>query len=213
MTLPVGGRLDDPRFEVKEAIWDAVRAVAVKTITLPVSWIGRVRFSADSKIERIEVDPLPFEPGTAELTPEGRTRVTRVIAFLEQLPAVRLALRPVVSAGDLAAIQRRTTETATADRRPSAAEGSALPRAAGAERPVAASAVPDLAKQRLETLRAAFKQAGIDSARFTETAVAERPTAEMQVELEVLEPEGERPSKVRQILDRLGVPRKETSDE
>ena len=212
VSLPVGGRLSDPRFDVRETIWSAVRTVAINAITLPVSWIGRVRFSADSRIERVEVDPLPFEPGTAELTPEGRTRVTRVVAFLEQLPAIRLALRPVVSAGDLAAIQRRATATASAER-PAASDGAALPRAVVVERPVAASAMPDLAKQRLETVRAAFKQAGIDSARFTETAVAERPTAETQVELEVLEPEGERPSKVRQILDRLGVPRKEASDE
>ena len=85
VSVPVGGRLSDPRFDLRETIWSAVRTVAINAITLPVSWIGRVQFSADSRIQRIEVDPLPFEPGTAELTPDGRTRVTRVTAFLEQL--------------------------------------------------------------------------------------------------------------------------------
>jgi hypothetical protein len=43
--------------------------------------------------------------------------------------------------------------------------------------------------------------------------MVERATAESRIELEVLEPEGERPSKVRQVLRRLGVPLKESSDD
>jgi hypothetical protein len=157
------------------------------------------------KIQRIEVDPLPFEPGTAELTPEGQTRVTRVTAFLEQRPEIRLTLTPVVSSRDVAEIKRRDT-------RPSA-DSAALPRAAVMEHPIPASVVPDLAKRRLETVRTAFKQAGIDSTRFTETTVAERTTAETQIELEILEPEGERPSKVRQVFHRVGVPLKDRVDD
>jgi hypothetical protein len=214
VSVPVGGRLGDPRFDVRETIWSAVRTVAINAITLPVSWIGRVRFSADSKIQRIEVDPLPFEPGTAELTPEGRTRVTRIIAFLAQLPDVRLALTPVVSARDLAALESKAAEASgKRETRATTAEGAALPRAAVVERTPPASVVPDLAKRRLETVRTAFKEAGIDAARFTETAVAERTTPETQMEIEVLEPEGERPSKVRQVLRRLGMPLKERGDD
>ena len=206
LSVPVGGRLSDPRFDLRETIWSAVRTVAVNAITLPVSWIGRVRFSADSKIEQIEIDPLPFEPGTAELTPEGRTRVTRVTAFLEQLPEIRMALTPVVSSRDVAELKQR-------DAQPSG-DVAALPRAAVIEEPpMPASAAQDLAKRRLETVRTAFKQAGVDSKRFTETTVAERATAESKIELEVVEPEGERSSKVRQVLHRLGVPIKERTDD
>jgi hypothetical protein len=46
-----------------------------------------------------------------------------------------------------------------------------------------------------------------------ETAAAERTTTETQIELEVLQSEDERPSKVRQVLHRLGVPLKERTDE
>ena len=205
VSLPVGGRLSDPRFDLRELIWSAVRTVAVNAITLPVSWIGRVHFTADSKIQRIEVDPLPFEPGTAELTPEGRTRVTRMTAFLEKVPDIRLALTPVVSSRDVAEIKRLDTKPTV--------EPAALPRDVVVEHASRASGVPELAKRRLETVRAAFKQAGIDSSRFTETTVAERTTAETQVEVEVVEPEGERPSKVRQALHRLGVPLKDRTDD
>ena len=72
LALPVGGRLTDPRFDFTEVIWSTVRHAAFKVITAPVSWIGRVQFDADSRIQRIEVDPIQFEPGTAAPTPDGQ---------------------------------------------------------------------------------------------------------------------------------------------
>jgi uncharacterized protein involved in outer membrane biogenesis len=101
MTLPVGGRLDDPRFEVKEAIWDAVRAIAIKTITLPVSWIGRVHFTRDSKIADITVDPAGFEAGRTAPTTGGREQVGRVVEFLQRMPDSRMVITPVITVGDL----------------------------------------------------------------------------------------------------------------
>ena len=56
LAFPIGGRLHDPRFDLSEAIWSAVRAVAIKVITLPISSIGRVRVGRDSHIESIEIN-------------------------------------------------------------------------------------------------------------------------------------------------------------
>src|SRR5206468_3592156 len=120
MTLPVGGRLDDPRFEVKEAIWAAVRAIAVKTITLPVSWIGRVHFTRDSKIADITVDPAGFEPGRPAPTGSGREQVSRVVEFLQRMPDSRMVITPVITVGDLDALRleeaRAMIERATQER-------------------------------------------------------------------------------------------------
>jgi hypothetical protein len=208
--FPVGGRLSDPKFDLRETMWSAVRTVAVNAITLPVSWIGRVQFSPDSKIQKIHVDPIPFEPGTADLTAEGRARITRLAAFLEQLPDVRLALTPVVSARDVAAIKRRIVESRFAREARTSGEGAALPLAALVERaPLPADAVPDLGERRLEAARAAFEQAGVDTARLRETAVSERAGADTQIDLEVLEPEGPRPSKMRDLLRKFGLPLKD----
>src|SRR5581483_1597505 len=82
LSLPVGGRLSDPRFALGEVIWSTVRNVAVKAVTLPVSWIGRIHLGSDSRIQRIDLDPVRFEPGTAVPTPEGREQLTRLAAFL-----------------------------------------------------------------------------------------------------------------------------------
>lgn len=230
LSFPVGGRLSDPRFDVRETIWGAIRTVAINAITLPVSWIGRVHFSPDSRIEGIQVDPVPFEPGTAALTAQGQARVARLVAFLDQLPAVSMTLTPVVSPRDVDALRRRTLEAtidgAAREGRVSRADavarlfaqqfpGQPVPDepeaifAALLERvPSPTAEVSELTAQRLETVRATARQSGIDPARLTETRRGAHEGADSQIELEIVEPAAPRESKVREILRRLGVPAK-----
>jgi Domain of Unknown Function (DUF748) len=214
--FPVGGRLGDPRFDFREAIRSAIRTVAINTITLPVSWIGRLRVSPDSQIEGVEVDPIRFKPGSAELTPDGRTQTTRVAAFLGQVSEVRMALTPVISDRDLAALRRQAAEAAVER---VAAGGRLSPEAAAAQlfrerlpgRPVpvepeallsaladteaSPAHAPALAARRLETVLAAFKEAGAVRTRLVEMAPAERGDAAPGViELNVLEPDSSRRS-------------------
>ncbi|HEU4367031.1 MAG TPA: DUF748 domain-containing protein [Methylomirabilota bacterium] len=230
VAFPVGGRLSDPRFDFRETLWGAIRTVAVNAITLPVSWIGRVHFTPDSRIERIQVDPVPFEPGTATPTPEGRARMTRLVAFLDQLPEARMTLTPVVSSRDVEEIKRLGVEAAI-DRaaqegrvsredavtrliaqhfpgRPAPATPEAAVAALLERTPMPTAEVPELAARRLQAMRATARQAGIDSARFAGTEVAQREGGPGQVELEVVEAEGPRPSKLRETLRKLGVPLK-----
>ncbi|HXH83671.1 MAG TPA: DUF748 domain-containing protein, partial [Candidatus Tectomicrobia bacterium] len=227
LSFPVGGTLGDPRFDFSEAIWSAIRTVAVNAITLPVSWIGRVRFTPDSRIERIEIDPVAFEPGASTPTPQGRVQATRLATFLEQLPDVRMALTPVISAQDLAAIKRRAVDAeiervaleerlsreAAAARLfertfPGRPAPGSLDSTLGAlieRQPVPPSAAAELAEDRVEAVRTAVKEAGIDAARLVNAKAVERE-ANGGVELEVVAPETERPSRVREALRRLGVP-------
>jgi hypothetical protein len=231
LSFPVGGRLSDPRFDFRDAIWGAVRTVAVNAITLPVSWIGRVQFTPDSRIERIQVDPVPFEPGTAALTPLGDTRVGRLVAFLEQLPSAGLTLTPTISPRDAEELRRRTVE---ADLERAARQGRLSREDAAARlfarqlpgRPVpedpeailaallehaprpTAEQLAELAAQRVQTVRAAATRAGIDAARLSEGGPPPRESAESQLELEVREPDAARPSKIRETLRKLGVPLK-----
>jgi Domain of Unknown Function (DUF748) len=230
VSFPVGGRLSDPRFDFRETIWSAVRTVAINAITLPVSWIGRVQFTPDSRIERIQVDPVTFEPGTATLTPQGEGRVGRLVAFLDQLPDVTLALTPIVSPRDAQEMRRRTVEAALdraahqdrSSRDEAAArlfaqhfpgqrppDSPAATLAALQERlPLPTAELPELAAQRLQTVRATAKRAGIDSARLAEAPLTQREDGASQVEIEVREPDAPRPSKFRETLRKLGVPLK-----
>ena len=217
LSLPVGGHLRDPRFDFSEAIWKSVRTVAINAITLPVSWIGRVRFGADSRVQKIEVDPIPFQPGVTTLTPEGQEQVTRVVAFLEQLPEARLALTPVVSSRDLAELKRQAVDGAIER----VAREGAMPPATAAARlyqqrlpgrtppatldairaalvegeSVTPEASAGLAARRVETVRDVIKKAGLDPARLRETGSSEEPKAvEGQIKLDLDTPT-ERPGR------------------
>ena len=226
VSVPVGGRLTDPRFDFRETIRSAIRTVAIKTITAPVSWIGRLHASPDSGIERVEVDPIPFQPASAELTADGRTQATRVAAFLGQFGEVRMTLAPVVSERDLAALRRQAAEAAV-DRLAAGARIS--PEAAAArlfrerlpDRPVPAEpgatlaaladteASPahaaDLAARRLETLLAAFKEAGVSRAQLVEAPPVERPNLTAgAIELNLLEPDRPRRSQLVEFLRGFG---------
>jgi len=232
LSFPVGGRLSDPRFDFRDTIWSAVRTVAINAITLPVSWIGRVQFTPDSRIERIQVDPVTFEPGTATLTSQGEGRVGRLVAFLDQLPDVRLSFTPVVSPHDAREMRRRKLEAAI-DRvarqeriprdeatarlfaqhlpgQPVPGDSAATLAALQERLPLPTDELPDLGSRRLESLRATMKQAGIDSGRLAEAPLMQRDDGGGQIEIEVREPDAPRPSQFRDTLRRLGVPLKGT---
>ena len=111
LSLPVGGRLSDPKFDFHDAIWSALRTVTVKTIAAPVSWIGRLRVGPDSRIADIEVDPLEFPAGDGELTGKAAERVGAVAGFMKTLPGVRMILTPSISLGDIEALKAEQIRT------------------------------------------------------------------------------------------------------
>ena len=74
LSVPVAGRLSDPKFDLHEVIWSALRTMTVKTVALPVSWIGKLRFTPDSRIADIDIDPVGFETGGVQLTPGAAAR-------------------------------------------------------------------------------------------------------------------------------------------
>jgi hypothetical protein len=231
LSFPVGGRLSDPHFDFREVIWGAIRTVSINAITLPVSWIGRIHFGDDARIQQIDVDPITFEPGTARLTSEGQTRVSGVTAFLQQLPAMKLALTPLISTDDVGQLRRQLLEANIGDlaregrlsrqdavtrlfvqrvpdqpvpETPEAAFEALLAR----EPKPTAEALAQLATRRVEAVRTPVKQAGIDAARLVEAKTVQRDESGSRIELEVLDPEASRPSKVRELFGGLGVPLK-----
>jgi len=226
VTLPISGRLSDPRFDMSEAIWSTVRNVAVKAITAPVSWIGRVQLDSHSRIQRIDIDPIPFAPGRATLTPEAQEHVTRVAAFLEKTPAMRMALTPVVSPRDRAALGRKAVDVQVSR---VAGDEKLSPEAAAArlfkerfpQTPVPDSLeamlsalavetapsgeVKDLAADRLKAVRDGIKKAGIDGKRLKDdVAPALAAAGDGEVKLDLVEPESpglpERPTFFKRLL-------------
>ena len=196
---PAGARTAErSTLRFSEALWSTIRNVAVKAITAPVSWIGRVQVRADSRIQRVEIDPIPFAPGSATLAAEAQEQVARFAAFLEQVPGVRLSLMPAVSSQDRAALEEKTRPPADGP----------VPEKKTSDKGPSKTDLADLAARRLEAVREGIKKAGVDSGRLKVAALSPAESAEGRIEVDLVEPEDPgppgRPGFLRRLLGQTG---------
>ena len=106
LTLPVQGRLSAPDFHYSEAMWTAVRNLAIKLVSLPFSWIGGMFYTKDARIDSIQVWPVTFTTARAAPTRAGGEQLQRLVTFLKDSPAIRLRVRPVATVADVSALRR-----------------------------------------------------------------------------------------------------------
>ncbi|HET7875809.1 MAG TPA: DUF748 domain-containing protein [Methylomirabilota bacterium] len=105
VSVPVSGSLKDPKFELSEAIWTAVRNVLVNVLAAPFRLIGGLFTSSDDKVDDLKVEPVTFAAGSAAIAPAMEEHLLRVADFLRRTPFVDLGMRPVASATDLEALK------------------------------------------------------------------------------------------------------------
>ena len=96
--VPVSGSLKDPKFDLSETIWSAVKNVLVNVLASPFRMIGRL-FSSEDKIEEPKVNPVTFPPGSMVLTPSMEQHLLRVADFMRQTPVCRADHAPGGGAG------------------------------------------------------------------------------------------------------------------
>jgi hypothetical protein len=102
--VPVEGTVNDPKFDLREAIWTAVKNVLVNIVTAPFKALGRM-FSGEESIEEPKVEAVTFAAGSSVLSPAMEEHLLRVADFLRGAPFVSLALRPVHVAADVEALK------------------------------------------------------------------------------------------------------------
>jgi len=105
VSLPISGTLSAPNFSFSEAIWNTVRNTIVKLIAAPFKLIGKLFTGNENKIETIKIEPIRFEPGTVEITPDSQTQLTHLAEFLRGSPSIRLSLSPVISRPDVESLK------------------------------------------------------------------------------------------------------------
>jgi uncharacterized protein involved in outer membrane biogenesis len=109
LNVPISGSLKDPKFDLSDTIWTAIKNVLVNVLASPFRLIGSL-FSKGDKIEEPKVNPVTFPPGSLVLTPSMEEHLLRVADFLRKTPYVSLTMHPVVAPADLEAI--KATEVA-----------------------------------------------------------------------------------------------------
>ena len=105
LSLPVSGDLASRAFDFQDAMWSAVRSVAIRLLALPFSKIGSLFVSEDSKVEAVALTPVLFAPGGATLAAGMAPHLERVAGFLRGAPSVRLSLNPVLTQADVDALK------------------------------------------------------------------------------------------------------------
>ena len=109
LNVPISGSLKDPKFDLSDTIWTAIKNVLVNVLASPFRLIGGL-FSKGEKIEEPKVNPVTFPAGSLVLTPSMEEHLLRVADFLRKTPYVTLTMHPVVAPADLEAI--KATEVA-----------------------------------------------------------------------------------------------------
>jgi Domain of Unknown Function (DUF748) len=111
LTIPVSGRLSAPDFQYGEAVWAAMRNLAIKLVALPFSLVGKLFFTEDSRIESVQIDPVTFQTATAKPDKDGAEQIERLATFLKETPEIRLRLRPVTTVGDVTRLRREALDS------------------------------------------------------------------------------------------------------
>jgi hypothetical protein len=212
--LPISGDLKQPGFSLGGAIWAALKNVLVNVVTGPFAAVGKL-FGKGDEVEEFKMDPLTFAPGSANVSADGTQHLQRVADFLRASPNLRLDLRPVVSADDVASLKtgeitariQQVQREEKLDDFPAAAAklfaqtfpGEPVPDTPEKvvarlreQAPAPDGAVHELAARRLEAARQALVQGGgIEGGRLSSTAEGP-PVAEGQgrVEFELTAGEG-----------------------
>ncbi len=106
-SLPLSGTLSDKSFDWGEAIWAGVKQVLAKVLLSPFSAIGRLFKGSDDSVDKLEIDPVTFAPGSAVIAPSTEAQLIKLAEFLRRSPNIKLTLAPVVTAADLASLKEQ----------------------------------------------------------------------------------------------------------
>ncbi len=108
--VPVTGSLKDPKFDLRETIWTAVKNVLFNIVKAPFQAIAGSSRQQD-KVEEPKVAPVTFAAGSSVLVPDMEEHLLRVADFLRRAPFVNLELTPMASPSDVETLKAEAVNT------------------------------------------------------------------------------------------------------
>jgi hypothetical protein len=119
LSIPISGSLNDPKFDISDAVGQAVAGAMQKTLMTAVKIafpLGAVVAIVDAVGNpKFRIKPLVFTPGSARLTPLLRSRVAEIATYLKKKTDEEPSICGVATTGDLAAAQKINPKAGKAD--------------------------------------------------------------------------------------------------
>src|SRR5262249_50306791 len=103
--VPLSGELDHMKADPSDAIWTAIKNAVTNIVAAPFRSIGKLFKSKDGSLEDLQVDPVTFAAGSADVDPEMGKHLTEVAGFLKKAPQIKLALAPVPAPRDVESLK------------------------------------------------------------------------------------------------------------
>lgn len=210
ITAPVTGTVSARQFDFGDAVWAGVRKTVINVLALPVSWVGKVLYTEDARIDTIRIWPITFDAGTTQIRRDLAPQAERLAGFLKDAPGVSLLLKPVATSEDVQSMARsqvraRISALAVQSNEPPASAAAKLWAETFRERPApegldaivdalakaeppTQAAIAALAKSRIDALKKELGARGVDVARLRESegTVPVEASGEGRVEFEIV---------------------------
>jgi hypothetical protein len=106
LSVPVSGDLASRQLDLSDAFWAAMRETAISVLALPVSWVGKIFYTEDARIETVRIWPVYFEAGSTSFTRGFDRHAERLATFLRDAPGLTLAMKAVHTVEDILALKR-----------------------------------------------------------------------------------------------------------
>jgi hypothetical protein len=91
LRVPVHGELNNPEFDLGEAIQIAVKNTLIQLVSAPFRAIGNI-FTLGGRIGAIEIDPVLFAPGSWALDELALAHLSNIGAVLRDRPTMKIKL-------------------------------------------------------------------------------------------------------------------------
>jgi Domain of Unknown Function (DUF748) len=101
VNVPLSGELSQVKAGMGDAIWAALKNAVTNIVAAPFRSIGKLFKGKDGSLDDLQVDPVTFAAGSADVDPEMGKHLTEVAGFLKQAPMIKLALAPVAAPRDV----------------------------------------------------------------------------------------------------------------
>jgi Domain of Unknown Function (DUF748) len=107
VNVPISGELDHVKADPSDAIWTALKNALTNIVAAPFRAIGKAFKGKGDALDDLQVDPVTFAAGSADVVPEMGKHLTDVAGFLRKTPMIKFALTPVAAPRDLESLKEQ----------------------------------------------------------------------------------------------------------